>query len=611
MPNSGYHEGQAIVTTLQGIDWLFIIAFFAISLVVGIAVSKRAGRSTSEFFLSGRAMPWWLLGVSMVATTFSTDTPNLVTDIVRQNGVSGNWVWWAFLLTGMLTVFVYAKLWRRSGVVTDIEFYELRYSGKAAAFLRGFRAIYLGVFFNIVIMAAVTLAAIKIGGVMLGLSPFQTVVIAAVVTVAYSALGGLRGVLITDFFQFIIAMFGAIMAAKISLDHQAVGGLKALLTNANVSGKLGLIPDFSDTSLLISVFIIPLAVQWWSVWYPGAEPGGGGYLVQRMLAAKDEKNAVGATLLFNIAHYALRPWPWIIVALCSLVVFPNLEALGSAFPDVDPAIIGHDLAYPAMLTLLPHGLLGLVVASLIAAYMSTISTHLNWGSSYIVNDFYKRLINADADESRLVLVGRISTVLLMVGACCLAPFLENAKRAFDLMLQIGAGTGLIFILRWFWWRINAASEIAAMVVSFLVACYFEFVHTAMGLGDLVSYQKLVIGVTVTTISWLIVTFVTKPAENKTLLRFCRLVHVGGPGWKAVLLRAEAAGERVDDIEEKWDLPRGILCMVFGCLMVYSALFATGLWMYRNYVKATAMTIVTIVSTSLLIKFIFRKGQVNE
>lgn len=417
MPDSGYQQGAAIVTTLQQIDWFFIITFFVVSLIVGIAVSRRAGTSSSEFFLSGRVMPWWLLGVSMVATTFSTDTPNLVTDIVRQNGVSGNWVWWAFLLTGMLTVFVYARLWRRSGVTTDIEFYELRYSGKAAVFLRGFRAIYLGVFFNIVIMAATTLAAIKIGGVMLGLSPLQTVVIAAVVTVAYSALGGLRGVLITDFFQFIIAMFGAIMAAKISLEHQAVGGLKGLLSNANISGKLNLIPDFSDTNLLMSVFIIPLAVQWWSVWYPGAEPGGGGYLVQRMLAAKDEKNAVGATLLFNIAHYALRPWPWIIVALCSIVVFPNLESLKSAFPNVNPDIIRNDLAYPAMLTFLPHGLLGLVIASLIAAYMSTISTHLNWGSSYIVNDFYKRLINTRASERRLVLVGRVSTVLLMVGAC--------------------------------------------------------------------------------------------------------------------------------------------------------------------------------------------------
>jgi len=583
---------------LRNIDWVCIFAFFAISLVVGIIVSKKAGRSSSEFFLSGRNMPWWLLGVSMVATTFSTDTPNLVTDIVRQNGVSGNWVWWAFLLTGMLTVFVYAKLWRRSGVMTDIEFYELRYSGGIAAFLRGFRALYLGVFFNVVIMASVTLAAIKIGGVMLGLSPFQTVAIAAVVTVTYSMLGGLRGVLITDFIQFGVAMFGAIMAAKISLRHAQVGGLANLIVHPNVAGRISILPDFSDTSLLVAVFIIPIAVQWWSVWYPGSEPGGGGYLVQRMLAAKNEKNAMGATLLFNAAHYALRPWPWIIVALCSLVVFPDIDSLKAAFPGVT---IGHDLAYPAMLTFLPAGLLGIVVASLIAAYMSTISTHLNWGSSYVVNDFYKRFLNPGATEKQMVRVGRISTALLMVAACALAPFLENAKRAFDLMLQIGAGTGLLFILRWFWWRINAFSEITAMAVSFIIACYFEFVHINIGLAPLESWQKLTIGVGITTVAWLVVTFITKPADEKTLRSFYRLVWPGGPGWKAVLQRAESDNDPIDESGEKWDLPAGILCMVFGCLAVYSALFATGFWIYANHVPAVILTITAIVSATLLVK----------
>jgi Na+/proline symporter len=587
---------------LQPVDWISIIAFFVISLVIGILVTKRAGKSAAEFFLSGRNMPWWLLGVSMVATTFSTDTPNLVTDLVRQNGVAGNWVWWAFLLTGMLTVFVYAKLWRRSGVMTDIEFYELRYSGKTAAFLRGFRALYLGVFFNIVVMALVTLAAIKIGRVMLGLSPLQTVLIAAIVTVFYSTLGGLRGVLITDFLQFIIAMFGAIMAAKISLQHEAVGGLKNLLSCPQVIEKLNFVPDFNNTNLFVSVFIIPLAVQWWSVWYPGAEPGGGGYLVQRMLAAKNEKHAVGATLFFNIAHYALRPWPWIIVALCSIVVFPNLESLGAAFPDVESGILRHDLAYPAMLTFLPHGLLGLVVASLIAAYMSTISTHLNWGSSYIVNDFYNRFINTEASEKRLVLVGRISTVLLLIAASALAPFLESAKRAFELVLQIGAGTGLLFILRWFWWRINAFSEITAMVVSFIVACYFEFVHNNIGLAPLESWQKLIIGVAVTTASWVLVTFLTKPADDKTLFNFCRLVKTGGPGWKVIIDRAKETGESMEGAEEKWDLPYGIMCMVFGCMAVYAALFATGSWIYLQYTKAAILTVICLLSTFLLLKF---------
>ena len=474
---------------LQTVDWAFVLGFFIFSLIIGLAVSKRAGSSASEFFLSGRNMPWWLLGISMVATTFSTDTPNLVTDIVRQNGVSGNWVWWAFCLTAMLTVFVYAKLWRRSQVVTDLEFYELRYSGKAAAFLRGFRALYLGIFFNVLIMATVSLAIIKIGGVMFRFTPLQTLLIALVITAAYSALGGLRGVLITDFFQFGIAMVGAVGAAIVAIRLPQVGGVKALLMNANVVGKLSLLPDFNSLDALVPLFILPLAVQWWSVWYPGAEPGGGGYIAQRMLSAKSEKHAVGATFLFTAAHYALRPWPWIIVALCSLAVFPNLEALQAAFPHVDPSVLKHDLAYPAMLTYLPAGLLGLVVASLIAAFMSTISTHLNWGSSYVVNDFYKRFVNRGASDKEQVRVGRISTVVLMILTGFLALVLSNALQAFNILLQIGAGTGLLFILRWFWWRINPYSELTAMGVSFFVAVYWQIVHPWTGLPAVSSWSR--------------------------------------------------------------------------------------------------------------------------
>jgi Na+/proline symporter len=587
---------------LEFIDWLSVIVYFIISFVIGVIVTKRAGKSSSEFFLSGRAMPWWLLGVSMVATTFSTDTPNLVTDIVRQNGVAGNWAWWAFLLTGMLTVFVYAKLWRRCGMMTDIEFYELRYSGKKAAFLRGFRALYLGVFYNIVVMATVTLAAIKIGRIMLGLTPFQTVTIAAIITAVYSVLGGLLGVLITDFFQFIIAMGGAIIAAIVAVKHESVGGLANLFTHPSVAAKLNFIPDFSDTNLLVSVFIIPLAVQWWSVWYPGAEPGGGGYVVQRMLAAKNEKHAMGATLFFNIAHYAVRPWPWIIVALCSIVVFPDLASLKAAFPDVEANILRNDLGYSAMLTFLPHGLLGLVVASLIAAYMSTISTHLNWGSSYIVNDFYKRFLRPDSSEKKLVFVGRISTAILMIAACALAPFLENSKRGFDLILQIGAGTGLLFILRWFWWRINAFSEITAMTVSFLVACHFEFVHNRIGLPPLENWQELIIGIAITTAAWVAVTYATKASDDKALFSFYRLTRPGGPGWKTVIERAQAANEPLDDGKEKWDMPYGILCMVFGCLAVYTALFATGAWIYSHFTQALILTAGAVVSAVLLLKF---------
>ena len=405
---------------LAWMDWMIVVGFFVVILLVGVVVSRRAGSSSAEFFLGGRKMPWWLLGVSMVATTFSTDTPNLVTDIVRTNGVSGNWVWWAFLLTGMLTVFVYAKLWRRSNVMTDIEFYEIRYNGPAAAFLRGFRAVYLGVFFNVLIMGTVSLAAIKIGGVLLNLSPVQSILAAMVVTVVYCGLGGIRSVLITDFILFSFAMFGAVTAAVVACRLPEVGGLSGLFSHPNVSGSLSLIPvqktasGISFMETFVPVMLMPIAVQWWSVWYPGSEPGGGGYLVQRMLSAKDEKNAMAATLLFNVCHYALRPWPWILVALASMIVFPDLQAIQSRFPHVSPTIIRNDIAYPAMLTFLPTGVMGIVVASLLAAYMSTMASHLNWGSSYIVNDVYRRFLKPAASEKELVLVGRLSTVVLML-----------------------------------------------------------------------------------------------------------------------------------------------------------------------------------------------------
>ena len=426
---------------LATLDWVLILSFFAVFIIIGLVVAKKSGKNTQEFFLSGRNMPWWLLGISMVATTFSADTPNLVTDIVRQNGISGNWVWWTFLITGMLTVFVYAKLWRRSQVLTDLEFYELRYSGKEAAFLRGFRAIYLGVFFNVMIMASVCLAAIKIGGILFDLAPWQCVLYASIITVTYSSIGGLRGVILTDFLQFIIAMIGSIWAAYYIVTMPEIGGLENLLTHENVSDKLHFLPDFNDTESLLTLLIIPIAVQWWSVWYPGAEPGGGGYIAQRMLSAKDEKNAIGATLLFNVAHYALRPWPWIIIALASLVLYPEVADIGKEFPN---AVLGNDLGYPAMLTNLPAGLLGLVVASLIAAFMSTISTHLNWGASYISLDFYKRFVKPEATEKQLVTLGRMSTVILMAVSALLALVLSSALETFQILLSIGAGTCLLY-----------------------------------------------------------------------------------------------------------------------------------------------------------------------
>ncbi|MEL7248918.1 MAG: sodium:solute symporter family protein [Bacteroidota bacterium] len=671
---------------LTTLDWGIIMAFFLFSLLIGLWTSRRAGKGFTEYFLSGRGMPWWLLGISMVATTFSADTPNLVADIVRQNGVSGNWVWWAFLLTGMLTVFLYAKLWRRSGVLTDLEFYELRYSGNPAAFLRGFRAVYLGVVFNVVIMATVCLAAIKIGAVLLGLSPIQTLMIASIVTVIYTGLGGLRGVIITDFFQFVLAMGGMIWAAIVILDRPDIEGLQGLLNHPNLTGKLDFFPDFNNWEVLWPLFILPLAVQWWSVWYPGAEPGGGGYVAQRMLSAKDEKHAIGATLLFNISHYALRPWPWLLIALASLVYYPlqvnpdptanqvyvhpaaadtlnsvlkedaipflladlslrqaasedaelqaeygrlqqivnqhpmSLEVRSLAYiyteknrwvapdnrsdplaeeqlvyiqlakPEIGLDKLGHDLGFSLMLQFMPSGLLGLLLAALIAAFMSTLSTHLNWGASYLVNDVYRRFMRPEASEQEQVNVGRLATLVLMALAALLALAMEDALGAFNVILQIGAGTGLLFILRWFWWRINAYSEIAAMVISFMVAVYFEFVHP----GGLPDHAKLVYGVGITTVGWVAVTLLTRPTAKETLIRFYRLVRPHSPGWDAVIQYAKKAEELAAPIPTS-SFMLELSCMFAGCFMVYGLLFSTGYLLYGQLALAGVSFLVVLVS----------------
>ena len=568
---------------LSSFDYTIIACFFSITLIIGFLVSKKSSSSSSEYFLSGRNMPWWLLGISMVATTFSTDTPNLVTDIVRTSGVSGNWVWWAFLLTGLLTVFVYAKLWRRSNVNTDMEFYELRYSGWGGRFLRGFRAIYLGVIFNVMAMSGVTLAAIKIGEIMLGLSPIDTILYAGTITVVFSTVGGFRGVVYTDFILFFAAMVGSVGAAFYLVNIPEVGGMANLIANTP-KDMLYLTPSFDDPDIYIPLLIVPLAVQWWSSWYPGAEPGGGGYIAQRMLAAKDENHAIGATFFFNVMHYALRPWPWIIVALASLIVFPDLASIQEAFPNVSDDKLGHDLAYPAMLTMLPSGLLGLVVASLVAAYMSTISTHLNWGSSYIVNDFYKQQIKKNASEKELVNIGRISTIILFLLSASFALLLTNALQLFDVILMFGAGTGLIFILRWFWWRINAWSEITAMFVSGFVSIILNF--TTLGpllfseSGILPSYYKFPMVVLFTTVVWLLVTLFTNPDSIETLINFCKKTNPGGPGWKKI--KNEALKKNIvfnEESEKGWSVPLGIICMMLGCFAVYSILFSTGYFIY--------------------------------
>jgi len=551
--------------TLSSIDWIIVGIYFAVSLAVGVWASKQAGEDTKSFFLAGRNMPWWLLGVSMVATTFSTDTPNLVTDLVRQNGVSGNWAWWAFLLTGMLTVFVYANLWRRSGVLTDIEFYELRYSGKAAAFLRGFRALYLGLVFNVLVMGSVSLAAVKFGEIVLGLPGWVTLAIACSITLAYSTLGGLKAVIITDFVQFTLAMIGSMWGMFYILGLPEIGGLSSLITHGNVADKLALIPDLSDPNVWVPVLLVPLSVQWWASYYPGAEPGGGGYIAQRMFSAKDESNAVGATFLFNVAHYALRPWPWILIALASLIVFPELSDIQKAFPNLPADKLGHDVAYPAMLTLLPSGLLGLVAASLIAAFMSTMSTQLNLGASYLVNDFYHRFIKPDASEKQLVTAGRLFTVVSIILGGGLGLVLTSAGQAFTLLLMIGAGTGMIYILRWFWWRINAYTEIVAMVSSIIIAGYFNF-----GESTLEGWQKIVIGAVLTTIVWIVATYLTPPDDDETLRNFVKKVNPGGPGWT----------KYSDGVStEPWPVPKGILSMIFGCVAVYGFLLGVGQLIY--------------------------------
>ena len=563
---------------LTTLDWI-VIALYGLTVVaIGLRFARRAGSGTDEFFLSGRKLPWWLLGTSMVATTFSTDTPNLVTDIVRTGGVAQNWTWWAFLITGMCTVFFYARLWRRSGALTDIEFYELRYSGRAAAFLRGFRALYLGVFYNVMIIATVTLAATKIGGVLLGLDPLTTVLIAGSVTVLYSATSGLWGVVVTDLILFVVAMIGSIAAAFFALQQPEVGGLAGLISNPDLQSAMRFFPDFSDWSVALGIFIVPIAVQWWSAWYPGAEPGGGGYVAQRMLAARDEKEAVKATLWFNVAHYGLRPWPWIIVALCSMAVYPELSDIQARFPDLDPSLVGNDLAYPAMLVFLPAGLLGLVVASLAAAYMSTISTQLNWGSSYVVSDFYRRFLDQGASDRQLVAVGRLSTVGLMVLGAFVALQLETAIQGFQILLQIGAGTGLIFLLRWFWYRVNVWSELAGMTISALVAVYFEWVHEWMGFASLTFWAELVIGVGVTTVVWVGVTLVTPPARRGTLQRYYDQIRPMGKGWKRVV--------RVGDgSDEAGSITASFLAWFLGCVLVYAALFGTGYLLYGQVLLA--------------------------
>ena len=571
---------------LAPLDWIIVALSIVISFLPALFFYKRAGSSTEEFFTSGRAAPWWLVGISMVATTFSTDTPNLVTNMVREHGVADNWLWWSFLLTGMLTVFFFARMWRRSRVMTDLEFYELRYSGKAASFVRGFRAVYLGLFFNCVIMATVNLAAAKIGNIVLGWPMWQTLLWASVITIFFASVSGLWGVLVTDSIQFAMTMSSTFAMAWFALKQPEVGGLSGLMAKIPAE-SLNLLPDFSSANgVAMSVLIIPITIQWWSVWYPGAEPGGGSYIAQRMLASRTEKDAVAGTLLFNVMHYALRPWPWILVALASTLVYPELSDIARAYPYVDPALIGHDMAYPAMLRFLPIGFLGAMVAGMLAAYRSTIETHLNWGTSYLVHDFYRRFLRPGKTERHYVLAGRLTTAMLMVVAALLTFGLNTAKESFDLILSIGAGTGLIYILRWFWWRINAWSEIAAMASSFIVAVGF-FIARKAGYG-VSSEASLIITIATTTVVWLVVTYTAPGTDRSKLIEFYRLVRPAGPGWASI--RKETALEASPD-----SMSLSLVGWVLGCTFVYAALFGTGSFLYGRNVLGTAWLVAFLLS----------------
>lgn len=592
---------------LSTLDWVIIAVFFAIVVGIGWVASLTAGKSTSEFFLGGRGMPWWLLGISMVACTFSADTPNLVTGMVRENGVAKNWAWWAFLITGMVTVFIYARLWRRSNVMTDLEFYELRYGGKYASFLRGFRSLYLGVFFNCLIMGTVTLAAIKIGQVMLGIdNPILIVAGASLGVVIYATIGGIKGVIWADFFQYSIAMAGAVIAAYVAVNDERVGGLSKLLAHPDVAPKLDIFPSFDDPKQFLPLLIIPIAVQWWSVWYPGAEPGGGGYIAQRMLSAKDEKNAIGATLLFNFAHYALRPWPWILVALASIVIFPDLASIQKEFPGITDNYLGHDIAYPAMLTLLGTGWKGLVVASIIAAYMSTIGTHLNWGSSYVVNDFYKRFVKPDATEKQQVALARFTTVGLMIFAAVFSlTILKNATQAFDILLLSGAGTGAIYLLRWFWWRINALTEIVAMVVATVLAFVLVLVTSPEALENAyldVFSTRLLIALFGVSAAWLSTTLLTKPEDKETLRSFYLRTQPGGPGWKKVVDDAMSEGIVLDASKgQNWQMPLQVMLVFVGCVSIYCSLFGIGSFIYGNIGLGLGLLAIAAVGTFILFR----------
>lgn len=576
---------------MELIDYVILISYFIISITIAIVYSKRAGKSTSEFFLSGRNLPWYLAGISMVATTFAADTPLAVTELVSKNGIAGNWIWWNFAFGGMLTVFFFAKLWRRAGIMTEVEFAEFRYSGKPARFLRGFRAIYLGLFMNVIIMGWVNKAMASIIHGIFGVPETEVLIyvfLCMLLVAVYSALSGLWGVVITDAFQFIIAMTGCIILAILVLNSTQIGGIEGLqekLPNF-VFEFFPEVNSFGEATgafaLTISSFLAYIGIIWWASWYPGGEPGGGGYVAQRMMSAKDEKNSLFATLFFQVAHYAIRPWPWIIVGLCTIILYPELQQgdtrLGFIY---------------AINDFLPAGLKGLLVAAFFAAYMSTIATHLNWGTSYIVNDFYQRFINKGREEKHYILVSRLSTVGLMIISVFVTLIINNITDAWEFIMECGAGLGLVLILRWFWWRINAWSEISAMITPFIV--YTILIQFEVKFPD-----TLFIIVPITTAVWLMVTFLTKPVDDKILNSFYKKVHPGGILWKKI-------SSALPDVKSDTGFLGMFINWLFGVILVYSILFGTGKLIFGETLTALLYLIAAVLSVLIIYINLSRKG----
>lgn len=580
---------------MQLIDWFIILLYFAISLLIGLIFSKRASGSTENFFLSGRKLTWWLAGLSMVATTFAADTPLAVTELVGQNGIAGNWLWWNMLIGGMLTVFFFARLWRRAQILTDVEFIEFRYSGKPAAILRGFKAIYMGIFMNTIIMGWVNLAMIKI---LIGMFPEYVNASNAIyyvggcilLTAFYSALSGLWGVAVTDAFQFILAMAGCIILSIIVVNEPQIGGITglkeklpdwAMRFTPMISSENPVSTTGGILALTVSSFLAFIGIQWWASWYPGAEPGGGGYVAQRMMSAKDEKNSLYATLFFQIAHYCIRPWPWIIVGLSALVIYPDLSHADKGLGFVK-----------AMNDFLPPGLKGLLLAAFLAAYMSTIATHLNWGTSYFINDFYRRFLVKDKSEKYYVSISRVMTIIFMFLSVIVTTQMTTISGVWSFVIECGAGLGLVLILRWFWWRVNALSEIVATVVPFIVYGVLYF-----GKFDIAFPNTLYVIVPITTIAWLVTAYVTKPTDEEKLETFYKRVHPGGKGWKKI-------ADKLPDIKSDKGYYVLFIDWIAGIVLVYSFLFGIGKIIFKDYTFGFLFLLIGALA-ALIIKRNFR------